>query len=90
MTPKTPQCKVFWSLLLNSKHLGVPEDSKSPTLGVRVSSSHFTQNGVATIVNSSPTPRYFVEISHNLVALTINHENDKLVMNLEDPNLKIK
>jgi hypothetical protein len=38
----------------------------------------------------SPTTRYFVEMPHNLVALTINCENDKLVMNLEDPNLKIK
>jgi len=48
MTPKTPQCEVFWSLLSTSKHSGVPEDSKSPTLGVGVSSSHFTQSGVAT------------------------------------------
>jgi len=50
MTPRTPQCEVFWPLLSNSKHLGVPEDSKSPTLGVGVSSSHFTQSRVATNV----------------------------------------
>jgi len=50
MTPRTPQCEVFWPLLSNSKHSGVPEDSKSPTLGVGVSSSHFTQSGVATRV----------------------------------------
>jgi hypothetical protein len=31
MTPKTPQCEVFWVLLLSSEHSGVPEDSKSPT-----------------------------------------------------------
>jgi len=31
MTPRTPQCKVFWALPSNSKHSGVPEDSKSPT-----------------------------------------------------------
>jgi hypothetical protein len=31
MTLRTPQCKVFWALLLSSKHSGVPEDSKSPT-----------------------------------------------------------
>jgi hypothetical protein len=31
MTPKTPQCEVFWALLLSSEHSGVPEDSKSPT-----------------------------------------------------------
>jgi hypothetical protein len=35
---------------LNSKHSGIPEDSKSPTLGLGVSSSHFTQNGVATMM----------------------------------------
>jgi len=23
MTPRTPQCEVFWALLLNFKHLGV-------------------------------------------------------------------
>jgi len=48
MTPRTPQCKVFWPLLSNSEHSGVLEDSKSPTMGVEVSSSHFTQSGVAT------------------------------------------
>jgi len=31
MTPRTPQCEVFWALLLSSEHSGVPEDSKSPT-----------------------------------------------------------
>jgi hypothetical protein len=34
MTPRTPQCEVFWALLSNSKHSGVPEDFKSPTLEV--------------------------------------------------------
>jgi hypothetical protein len=48
MSPRTPQCKVFWALLSSFKHSRVPEDSKSPTLGVGVSSSHFTQSGVAT------------------------------------------
>jgi hypothetical protein len=33
LTPRTPQCEVFWSLLSNSKHSGVLEDSKSPTFG---------------------------------------------------------
>jgi hypothetical protein len=28
---KNTQCEVFWTLLSSSKHLGVPEDSKSPT-----------------------------------------------------------
>jgi hypothetical protein len=31
MTPRTPQCEVFWALLLSSEHSGVLEDSKSPT-----------------------------------------------------------
>jgi len=48
MTPRTPQCRVFWAFLLSSKHSGVPEDSKSLTLGVGISSSHFTQSRVAT------------------------------------------
>jgi hypothetical protein len=34
MTLRTPQCQVFWALLSNSKHSGVLEDSKSPTLEV--------------------------------------------------------
>jgi hypothetical protein len=42
MTPRTPQCEVFYPLLSNSGHSGVPKDSKSqlfqvlgftPTLG---------------------------------------------------------
>jgi len=31
MTPRTPQCEVFWALLPSSKHSGVPRDSKPPT-----------------------------------------------------------
>jgi len=31
MTPRTPQCEVFWTLLSSSKHSGVPEGSKPPT-----------------------------------------------------------
>jgi hypothetical protein len=31
MTSRTPQCKVFCSLLLSFEHLGVPEDSQPPT-----------------------------------------------------------
>jgi hypothetical protein len=36
MTPRTPQCEVFWALLSNSEHSGVPGDSKSslfPSVG---------------------------------------------------------
>jgi hypothetical protein len=48
MTPRTPQCEVFWALLLNPKHSGVPEDSKSPTLGVLGFTPTLGQSGVAT------------------------------------------
>ncbi len=37
MTPRTPQCKVFWVLLSSSEHSGVPEDSNSslfPSVGL--------------------------------------------------------
>jgi hypothetical protein len=50
MTPRTPQCEVFWALLSNSKHSGVPEDSKSPTLGVLGFTLTLGQSGVATVV----------------------------------------
>jgi hypothetical protein len=48
MTLRTPQCKVFWPLLSNSKHSGVPEDSKSPTLEVLGFTPTLGQSGVAT------------------------------------------
>jgi hypothetical protein len=52
MTPRTPQCEVFWALLSNSKHSGVPEDSKSPTLEVLGFTPTLGQSGVATIVDN--------------------------------------
>jgi hypothetical protein len=55
MTPRTPQCEVFWALLSNSKHLGVLEDSKSPTLGVLGFTPTLGQSGVATLVQSMVT-----------------------------------
>jgi len=48
MTPRTPQCKVFWALLSSSKHSGVSEDSKFPTLGVLGFTPTLGQSGVAT------------------------------------------
>jgi hypothetical protein len=48
MTPRTPQREVFWALLSNSKHSGVPEDSKSPTLEVLGFTPTLGQSGVAT------------------------------------------
>ncbi len=53
MKPRTPQCEVFWALLSNSKHSGVPEDSKSPTLEVLGFTPTFGQSGVATLPLSS-------------------------------------
>jgi hypothetical protein len=42
------QCEVFWALLSNSKHSGVLEDSKSPTLEVLGFTPTLGQSGVAT------------------------------------------
>ncbi len=49
MTPITLQCEVFWALLSNSKHSGVQEDSKSPTLEVLSFTPTLGQSGVATM-----------------------------------------
>jgi hypothetical protein len=51
MTPKTPQGEVFCPLLSNSTNSGVPEDSKSPTLGVSFILT-LSQSGVATTSHS--------------------------------------
>jgi hypothetical protein len=48
MTPRTPQCKVFWPFNSSSEFLGVLEDSKFPLLGMWASPSHLAQSGVAT------------------------------------------
>jgi hypothetical protein len=48
MTPKKPQCEVFWPFNSSSELLRVLEDSKFPLLGVWASPSHLAQNGVAT------------------------------------------
>ncbi len=55
MKPRTPQCEVFWALLSSSKHSGVPEDSKSPTLEVLGFTPTLGQSGVATF---PPVPGY--------------------------------
>jgi hypothetical protein len=56
MTPRTPQCEVFWALLSISKHSGVPEDSKSPTLEVLGFTPTLGQSGVATTTMIGTTP----------------------------------
>jgi hypothetical protein len=48
MTPRKPQCEVFWALLSSSEHSGVPEDSKSPTFQVLGFTPTLGQSGVAT------------------------------------------
>jgi hypothetical protein len=48
MTSRILQCEVFWALLSNSKHSGVPKDSKSPTLEVLGFTPTLGQSGVAT------------------------------------------
>jgi hypothetical protein len=58
MTPRTPQCKVFWAFLSNSKHSGVPEDSKSPTLEVLGFTPTLGQSGVATKTMNSEQSSY--------------------------------
>jgi hypothetical protein len=49
MTPRTLQCEVFWAFLSNSKHSGVLEGSKSPTLGVLGFTPTLGQSGVAIV-----------------------------------------
>jgi hypothetical protein len=49
MTPKTPQCEVFWPFNSSSEFSKVPKDSKFPLLGVWASPSHLAQSGVATM-----------------------------------------
>jgi hypothetical protein len=55
MTPTTLRCEVFWVLLSNSEHLGVPEDSKSPTVEVLGFTRTLGQSGVATDLESCRT-----------------------------------
>jgi len=50
MTPITPQCEVFWTLLSSSEHSGVPEDSKPPTFpSVGLHPPTLGQSGVVTL-----------------------------------------
>jgi hypothetical protein len=63
MTPRTPQCEVFQALLSNSKHSGIPKDSKSPTLEVLGFTPTLGQSGVATLL---------ALLSLALVSLTIH------------------
>ncbi len=48
MTPRTPQCEVFWALMSSSEDSGIPEDSKSPTFPSVGLHPTLGQSGVAT------------------------------------------
>jgi hypothetical protein len=50
MTLRTPQCKVFFLLLLSSEHSGVPEDSESQLFQVLGFTPTLGQSRGATIV----------------------------------------
>jgi hypothetical protein len=63
MTPRTPQWEVFWALLSNPKHSGVPEDSKSPTLGVLGFTPTLGQSGVAKSMVSCRFKKLVFEIT---------------------------
>ncbi len=60
MTPKTPQCEVFWHFNLSFEFSGVLEDSKFPLLGVWASPSHLAQNGVETLLIPSKVSLVFL------------------------------
>jgi hypothetical protein len=48
MTPRTPQCEVFWALLSSFEHSGVPADYRSPTFPSVGLHPTLGQSGVAT------------------------------------------
>jgi hypothetical protein len=56
MTPRTPQCEVFWSSKSSSEFSGVPEDSNPNFFQVLGFTPTLGQSGVATdgsIINST-------------------------------------
>jgi hypothetical protein len=64
ITPRTPQCEVFWAFLSSSEHLGVPEDSKSQLFRMLGFTPTLGQSRVATNTQDSPQPRLWG--SHHL------------------------
>jgi len=72
MTPRTPQFEVFWALLSNPKHSGVPEDSKSPTLGVLGFTPTLGQSGVVTLAQEALG--WAEEKNQDLVLLLLDFE----------------
>jgi hypothetical protein len=70
MTPRTLQCEEFWALLSNSKHSGVPEDSKSPTLGVLGFTPALGQSGVATPMLGVGVPNGLLNFQNAISGVT--------------------
>jgi hypothetical protein len=64
MTPRTPQGEVFCPLLSNFKASGVSEDSKSPTLGVWVSSSHLAKVGLWHVLRGLLSNKFCIDWSN--------------------------
>ncbi len=67
MTPRTPQCEVFFPLLWSSKHSGVPEDSNSRLFQVLGFTPTLGQSRVATPTLSQLTsnPSNLLQESHS-------------------------
>jgi hypothetical protein len=80
MTPRTPQCEVFWALLSNSKHSGVPEDFKSPTLEVLGFTPTLGQSGVATIYDYPPKDA--IQTMFREKAIMATPKEDNVVVNM--------
>jgi len=82
MTPRTPQCEVFWALLSNFEHSGVLEDSKSPTLPSVGLHPTLGQIRVATIIPTPLAPLPFASLFVIVVAfhviVTQHHGIDNL------------
>jgi hypothetical protein len=74
MTPRTPQCEVFWAFLSNSKHSGIPEDSKSPTLEVLGFTPTLGQSGVATTSPNQSEHLMLMEYQHHCLTTSFNYD----------------
>jgi hypothetical protein len=58
MTPRTPQCEVFWSSKSSSEFSGVPEDSNPNFFQVLGFTSTLGQSRVATIPKMKRTVKF--------------------------------
>ncbi len=84
-----PKFKVFWPLLSNSKHLGVSEDSKSPTLGVWGFTPTLGQSGVATYyAHLTSDEHYYLRMLLNYVKGATSYEHLRTVDGREHDTFK--